>query len=477
MEREYAEDFWKMYFGLIMKDGARMSMGNPAKEFEQQAHMGVYDRLSDEEYHKRRRRAEEIAPFWKEKAKATAGQVFLEALAQTPLSDREMKAITKTLVDASERTYYGEPDAEWFDMEEMDLTEEEYREYQKEHEHDHDDDGFEPADQDIPFEQGEVAWTPKMIYEYLDAFVYGQERAKKAAAIMVYNHLKGRRRNMILAGPTGCGKTEIWRSLQKRFSFIKIINGPQIACDGWKGSYHIKDIFLENPEEADHLLVVVDEADKLFEPAVGSNGTDFSRKLQNEFLKLMDGDTVNFVTEERNETKNLTVNCQNVSFVFCGSFETLLENKHRKPVRLGFSGGAEAEEEDREEVVFTEEDLIEHGNVRREIAGRIQQITDVDQLTEQDFEEILKSKRDISPIHQMEKTYRMRITVDEATRHMLAKKAVESKLGCRYIRSRLQNMLDERIFEAPDQCIVELTMKKAEEKEKSESDESELLLD
>lgn len=41
---------------------------------------------------------------------------------------------------------------------------------------------------------------------------------------------------MILAGPTGCGKTEIWRSLQKRFPFIKIVNGPQIACDGWKAT-------------------------------------------------------------------------------------------------------------------------------------------------------------------------------------------------------------------------------------------------
>ena len=50
---------------------------------------------------------------------------------------------------------------------------------------------------------------------------------------------------MILAGPTGCGKTEIWRSLSKKFDFIKIVNGPQLACDGWKGSYHIKDIFLE----------------------------------------------------------------------------------------------------------------------------------------------------------------------------------------------------------------------------------------
>ena len=97
----------------------------------------------------------------------------------------------------------------------------------------------------------------------------------------------------------GCGKTEIWRTLQKKFSFIKIINGSRLSCDGWKGSYHVKDIFLEEkPQMREHMIVVVDEADKLFEPMVGSGGTDFSRSIQNEFLKLIDGDQVTFVNED-----------------------------------------------------------------------------------------------------------------------------------------------------------------------------------
>lgn len=110
------------------------------------------------------------------------------------------------------------------------------------------------------------SWTPKLIYQYLGEHVYGQEEAKRGAAMLVYNHLQGHRRNMLVAGPTGCGKTEIWRTLQKKFSFIKIINGPQLSCDGWKGSYHVKDIFLEEkPQMREHMIVVVDEADKLFE--------------------------------------------------------------------------------------------------------------------------------------------------------------------------------------------------------------------
>lgn len=466
MERKYAEDFWTMYLGLILKDGARMSMGNPAEEFEKQAHAGVFDRLSDEEYFKRKNRAEEIAPFWNKKPRASAGDIFLEALSKTPLSYQEVKEITATLIDASERTdYYDYAEFSEEDLEE--LSEEEYATYQPS---ENPDEEFERVYGTTPFDKEKFVWTPKLIYDYLGEFIYGQERARKAAATMVYNHLQGRRRNMILAGPTGCGKTEIWRTLQKKFPFIKIINGPQLACDGWKGSYHIKDIFLENPKEAEKLLVVVDEADKLFEPAVGSNGTDFARKLQNEFLKIMDGDTVSFVTDERNETKNFTISCKNVSFVFCGSFETLLETKKQQPVPIGFSHGTPETEELSEEVIFTEEDLITYGNVRREIAGRIQQIVDVDPLTVENFEEILKSRKNISPIRQLEKAYRMKITVDAKMRRLLAEKAVENNLGCRYIRSRLQNMVDEQLFEDPDQKKIRITLKEYEEKRKRAAD-------
>lgn len=63
--------------------------------------------------------------------------------------------------------------------------------------------------------------------------------------------------------------------------------------------HHMKDIFLEEPtEKAKKLLVVIDEADKLFEPMVGSGGTDFSRAIQNEFLKVMDGEEVTFLPKE-----------------------------------------------------------------------------------------------------------------------------------------------------------------------------------
>lgn len=433
MLREKAFDFWKTYIGLMTKGGVDVPMTNPAVTFTADAKAGEYDDISDEEYYELLDFTEELASFWKKNREATAGAVLLEALVNTDLSLSETDKLAQILAEASERkTYkYIKPEPE-----------------------------FETTFDKTPFDEGEVEWTPQMIYEYLDENVYRQENAKKAAAIMLYNHLKGRRRNMILAGPTGCGKTEIWRSLQKRFPFIKIVNGPQIACDGWKGSYHMKDIFVEEPaEKAKKMLVVIDEADKLFELSIGAAGVDYARKIQNEFLKIMDGDKVEFVSEG-NDAKKTTVDCSNVSFVFCGSFETLLQNREDKPATIGFFQNTAPDEEAES---ITIEDLVEYGNVRREIAGRIQQIVALNALTVDDFEHILNSRKQMSPIRQLEKLYMVNLSVDDKTKRILAEKAATKNLGCRYMRSQIQSMLDEKMFDDPDCRNFKLSL--VEEKE------------
>ena len=213
--------------------------------------------------------------------------------------------------------------------------------------------------------------------------------------------------------------------------------------------HHMKDIFLEEPtEKAKKLLVVIDEADKLFEPMVGSGGTDFSRAIQNEFLKVMDGDEVTFVPEEPGKNP-VSIDCSNISFVFCGSFETLRENRCSANSGIGF--GQNRKSDPKEDRNLTEEDLIEYGNVRREIAGRIQQIVVLDDLDATDFEQIMKSPKRMSPIRQIEEQYEVKMEMDDRTRQSLARRAADSGLGCRYIRSQIQGMLDEKIFDEPEQ--------------------------
>lgn len=427
MTHELAKQFWNVYIGMASKDGANVDMLSPKSDFNVRAHDGEYDSLSDDEYYKKEADAEEIASFWDYKSSEKAGIVLLNALAKTDMSDVEIDEIAGILADASARTDYYTAD---------------------EQESVCDEDIFHP---DLDFSPEDVSGnpgnsnTPRSIYNYLCQHIYGQDAAKRAAAMLMYHHLHGNSRNIVMAGASGCGKTEIWRTLSKMYNCIRIVNGPQLNCDGWKGSYHIKDIFWDEPNNlAEHLIIVIDEADKLFEPTVGSGGTDFAQKIQNELLKIMDGDTLTFV-EDNNKGKKITVDCSGVSVVFCGSFERMLQEKTEASGSIGFCQSERTESRIAE---CTEEDLIQYGNIRREIAGRISQIVTLDTLDADDFEKILQSE--MSPIQKIEKTHHVSLAVDTDSRRKLASDAAGSGLGCRYIRSKLQLLLDEQMFDEPD---------------------------
>lgn len=426
MTHDMAKQFWNVYIGMVSKNGAHVKMLSPAKDFNARAHAGEFDTLTDDQYYKTAAEAEEISSFWNYQPSETAGKILLTALARTNMSDVEIDDIAGILADASVRTDY----------------------YEEEQAQEQDEGPFNP---DLDFspesepENYDNSITPHNIYEYLNQYIYGQDAAKRAASMLMYHHLHGNSRNIVMAGATGCGKTEIWRALSKKFDFVRIINGPQLNCDGWKGSYHIKDIFWDEPKSvAEHLVIVIDESDKLFEPSIGASGTDFARKIQNELLKIMDGDTLTFVSEN-NKNEKVTVDCSGISVVFCGSFERMLQAKSESSENIGF-GRQERKESSIAEC--TEEDLIQYGNVRREIAGRISQIVTLDTLDAADFEAIMQSE--MSPIQKMEKAHNVSLAVDKDSRKKLASDAAKSGLGCRYIRSKLQSMLDEQMFDTPD---------------------------
>ncbi len=422
MTHDMAKQFWNLYLGMASKDGAHVNMLSPTEDFKARAHAGEFDTLTDDQYYKTEADAEEAASFWDCQPSQMAGIILLNALARTDMSDVEIDEIAGILADASVRTDY--------------YTEEQAQEC--------DEAAFNP-DLDFSPQSPGSSHTPRSIYNYLNQHIYGQDAAKRAAAMLMYHHLRGNSRNIVMAGATGCGKTEIWRTLSKMYNCIRIINGPQLSCDGWKGSLKISDIFTcETKKLAEHLVLVIDESDKMMEPKVASGGTDYAKMIQNELLKLMDGDTLTF-TDEKNRDAKTTINCSGVSVVLCGSFERMLQAKSESSESIGFGRREKMESVAAE---CTEEDLIRYGNVRREIAGRISQIVTLDTLDADDFEKILESE--MSPIQKMEKAHNVSLSIDKESRRKLASDAAKSGLGCRYIRSKLQFMLDEQMFDVPD---------------------------
>ena len=394
MTHDMAKQFWNLYLGMASKDGAHVNMLSPTEDFKARAHAGEFDTLTDDQYYKTEADAEEAASFWDCQPSQMAGIILLNALARTDMSDVEIDEIAGILADASVRTDY--------------YTEEQAQEC--------DEAAFNP-DLDFAPQSPGSSHTPRSIYNYLNQHIYGQDAAKRAAAMLMYHHLRGNSRNIVMLGATGCGKTEIWRTLSKMYNCIRIINGPQLSCDGWKGSLKISDIFTcETKKLAEHLVLVIDESDKMMEPKVASGGTDYAKMIQNELFKLMDGDTLTFTDEKNRDTKT-TINCSGVSVVLCGSFERMLQAKSESSASIGFG-----RREKKESVVAecTEEDLVQYGNVRREIAGRISQIVTLDTLDADDFEKILESE--MSPIQKMEKAHNVSLSIDKESRRRRCKK-------------------------------------------------------
>ena len=454
MTYQDAQFFWERYLGLLSRGGCYSQMSNPLRELLLEKKTAP-NAFSKEQFYQRKKDALELSAFWNHRPKEMVGNILIHALAKTNLSDEDRKNISRILADASVHTDYSQTPGDIPAIETA-LLDDGRWEYAT------------PADE-IPFVESESAgnwehdWTPRKIYNYLNDWVYGQEDAKRAASMLMYHHIHKRRRNLIMAGPSGCGKTEIWRILSHRFDCIKIINGPQLACDGWKGSYHVKDIFVnEAPSLASRLVIVIDEADKLFEPAIGSGGTDHGRKIQNELLKIMDGDTVTF-TDDNGKEPPCTINCQNVSLVFCGTFEFMGNQKTDDSKQIGFVSANPANSTDIPDASCQADDYIRYANVRRELMGRIDQIVTLDPLTAADFLAILNSPA--SPVRRVAHAHHVHLLVDEDTKTQLAETAAESGLGCRYIRSRVQGMLDEQMFDNPDASTYSLSFSNREKTE------------
>ena len=284
--------------------------------------------------------------------------------------------------------------------------------------------------------------SPQKIYQWMKNYIYGQKEAVKAAAMLLYNHMQGRKRNVLFVGPTGCGKTEIWRACQKIYPHIRIVDGTMLTGEGWKGEFKITNIFDGmDKQDAEKAIIVIDEFDKLCEPYLGSTVTNGHYIVQNNLLKLIEGGEITL--------ENYTIDTSKISFVFCGSFEYLTEMKTAKETGQSLGFGAKLEKPEARLVYEAEiqpEDLVKYAGVRQEIAGRINQIVQLLPMTAKDYKAILDDEK-ISPLHQIERQYGVKLCLEKDTKQKLLQEAEETHMGVRYLRSRIQQMLDDQMFQ------------------------------
>ncbi len=245
--------------------------------------------------------------------------------------------------------------------------------------------------------------TPATIEEKLSEYVIGQQELVRAVADFVYYHVMRRMhpelpvRNLLVAGGSGTGKTEVFRWVSKLYGevlCIKIVDGSRLSKDGWSGSYKIVDMLSEDLD-----ILVIDEADKMCKPSYSSMGNNVSEELQSEMLKLLEGEYE--LVNRRYKTKHII---ENLSVVLVGAFESIREEKREKSqsqsrpigfganVRWSVADAASLSQNPQTGDAWTisDEDLI-HFGMMPEMVGRIAMKVSTRDLTVEDYLTILRS--------------------------------------------------------------------------------------
>lgn len=288
--------------------------------------------------------------------------------------------------------------------------------------------------------------TPKKIYEYLNQHVWKQEAAKKAASIVAYHCFeRGIKSNTMFVGPTGCGKTYIWRCLKEIFpGRIDIVDGSNLTLDGWNGSKKWSSL-LRSPifRAGNSTILVIDEVDKMLTPKY-SKSENVSASIQSEGLTLMEGTRVDI--KEGNVTYE--IDTSKISFVLCGAFSLKAHDMAEKErgSRMGF--GSVQKETAAYERQLEETDLIEFG-VMPEFMGRMQRIVNLEPMTVDDYYKIADSP--CGPLRHIRQQYGAEIRLTAQMRRRLAKIACSSGLGIRGMENQIRAMLDDALFENCDQ--------------------------
>ena len=318
--------------------------------------------------------------------------------------------------------------------------------------------------------------APHKIKAELDEYVVGQEHAKKVMSVAVYNHYKRvmadekdgieiEKSNMLMIGPTGCGKTYLVKTLAKLLDVpLAITDATSLTEAGYIGD-DIESVVSKllaaadnDVERAEHGIIFIDEIDKIAKKK-NTNQRDVSgESVQQGMLKLLEGAEIEVpvgATSKNAMVPLTTIDTKNILFICGGAFpdlENIIKERLNKQASIGFKADLK-DKYDKEENILsnvTTEDIKNFGMIP-EFIGRLPILFSLEALSEDMLVRILQEPKN-AILKQYQKLLAMdevQLVFDESALRCIARKAKEKKVGARALRTIIEDFMLDIMYEIP----------------------------
>ena len=329
---------------------------------------------------------------------------------------------------------------------------------------------------------------PHKIKEKLDEYVIGQEQAKKIISVAVYNHYKRvatgtmddieiEKSNILMIGPTGCGKTYLVKTLAKLLDVpLAIADATSLTEAGYIGD-DIESVVSKllaaadnDVERAERGIIFIDEIDKIARKKETTSRDVSGESVQQGMLKLLEGSEVEVPVGANSKNAMVplaTVNTRNILFICGGAFpdlEEVIKQRMSKQTSIGYSAELKDKYEKDKNILskVTVEDIKKFGMIP-EFVGRLPVICPMECLDEDMLVKILEE-----PKNAILKQYRKLLNLDEVDLEFsedalraIAKKALERDTGARALRAIIEEFMLDIMYEIPkDKNIGKVTITK-----------------